>query len=68
MVAAQEFLETLQLLIKAHIYASRFLMWMRQDLPGRGCQTKVNEEKLMPGYKTAKDRLVLLFGGNASAI
>ena len=24
------------------------------------------EEKLMPGYKAAKDRLTLLFGGNAS--
>ena len=24
------------------------------------------EEKLIPGYKTAKDRLTLLFGGNAS--
>ena len=25
-----------------------------------------NEEKLMPGYKAAKDRLALRFGGNAS--
>ena len=24
------------------------------------------DEKLMPGYKAAKDRLTLLFGGNAS--
>ena len=25
------------------------------------------EEKLMPGYKATKDKLALLFGGNASS-
>ena len=58
-----------KLLMKVHIYPSRFLKWMTHDCTGRGCQTKVTsvkEEKLMPGYKAAKDRLTLLFGGNAS--
>ena len=43
---------------------------MRRDCPGRGCQTEVTsvrkEEKMMPGSKAVKDRLTLLFGGNAS--
>ena len=41
---------------------------MRQDCTGRGFQISYisKEEKLMPGYKAAKDRLTLLFGGNAS--
>ena len=42
---------------------------MRWDCPGRGCYTKSyisEEEKLMPGYKATKDRLTLLFDGNAS--
>ena len=39
------------------------------ELYGRGCQTEVTSERrknLMPGYKTTKDRLTLLFGGNVS--
>ena len=34
-----------KLLMKAHIYQSRFLMWIRQDCTGRGCQTKVTSER-----------------------
>ena len=58
-----------KLLMKALIYPSKFLMWMRQDCTRRGCQAKVTpkEEKLMLGHKVAKDRLTLLFGGNASS-
>ena len=42
MVAAQEFPKILREIIdEAHIYPRRFLMWMRQDCTGRGCQTKV---------------------------
>ena len=38
------------------------LHWKR--MPDRSYISK--EEKLMPGYKAAEDRLTLLFGGNAS--
>ena len=38
------------------------LYWKR--MPDQSHISK--EEKLMPGYKAAKDRLTLLFGGNAS--
>ena len=44
-VAAWEFPETEKLLMKAHIYLSRFLMCMRQDSTGRGCQTKVTSAR-----------------------
>ena len=42
---------------------------MRQDCTGRGFQISYisKEEKLMPGYKAAKDRLTSLFGGNVSS-
>ena len=40
------------------------LYWKR--MPDQSYISK--EEKLMPGYKTAKDRPTLLFGGNALAI
>ena len=69
MVADQEFPEMLQEIIDEGTYSSKFLMWMRQDCTGRGCQRKnyiSKGEKLMPGYKATKDRLTLLFGGNAS--
>ncbi|KAB0359488.1 hypothetical protein FD754_003644 [Muntiacus muntjak] len=53
-VAAGEFLKHFKkLLMKAHIYPNRLL---------------IKEEKLMPGYKATKNRLSLLFGGNASGI
>ena len=38
------------------------LYWKR--MPDQSYISK--EEKLMPGYKAAEDRLTLLFGGNAS--
>ena len=42
-------------------------MWVRWGCTGRGCQTKVTSvRKLESGYKAPKDRLTLLYGGNAS--
>uniref|UniRef100_A0A8D2KY08 HTH CENPB-type domain-containing protein n=1 Tax=Varanus komodoensis TaxID=61221 RepID=A0A8D2KY08_VARKO len=39
---AENFLKCFEkLLMKAHIFLSRFLMWMRQDCTGRECQTEV---------------------------
>ena len=41
-VAAREFLKHFKkLLMKAHIYPNRLLMWMRQNGTGRGCQTEI---------------------------
>ena len=66
-VAAGKFPEILKLLMKLCIYLGRFWMWVRWDCTGRGCQTKVTSvRKLESGYKAPKDRLTLLYGGNAS--
>ena len=41
-IAAGEFLKPFKkLLMKAHIYPNRLLMWMRQNCTGRGCQTEI---------------------------
>ena len=45
-------------------------MWMRQYCTGIRMQDQSyisKKEKLMPGYKTAKDSLNLLFDGSASS-
>ena len=69
-VAAREFPETLREIINEGAYLPEQvfnvdetgLYWKR--MPDRSYISK--EEKLMPGYNAAKDRLTLLFGGNAS--
>ncbi|XP_059939309.1 tigger transposable element-derived protein 1-like isoform X2 [Mesoplodon densirostris] len=69
-VAAREFPETLREIIDEGAYLPEQvfnvdetgLYWKR--MPDRSYISK--EEKLMPGYKASKDRLTLLFGGNAS--
>ncbi|XP_057575413.1 tigger transposable element-derived protein 1-like isoform X2 [Hippopotamus amphibius kiboko] len=69
-VAAREFPETLREIIDEGAYLPEQvfnvdetgLYWKR--MPDRSYISK--EEKLTPGYKAAKDRLTLLFGGNAS--
>ncbi|XP_021573038.1 tigger transposable element-derived protein 1 [Carlito syrichta] len=69
-VAAREFPETLREIIDEGMYLPEQvfnvdetgLYWKR--MPDRSYISK--EEKLMPGYKAAKDRLTLLFGGNAA--
>ena len=68
-VATQEFPETLWKIIDEGAYLPKQvfnmdetgLYWKR--MPDWSYISK--EEKLMPGYKAAKDRLTLLFGGNA---
>ena len=70
MVAAQELPETLQETTEEGAYLSEQvfnvdetgLFWKR--MPDGSYISK--EGKLMPGYKAAKDRLTLLFGGNPS--
>ncbi|XP_044275311.1 tigger transposable element-derived protein 1-like [Varanus komodoensis] len=69
-VAAQEFPEMLREIIDEGAYLPEQvfnvdeteLYWKR--MPDRSYISK--EEKLTPGYKATKDRLTLLFGGNAS--
>ncbi|XP_066875983.1 tigger transposable element-derived protein 1-like isoform X3 [Kogia breviceps] len=69
-IAAREFPETLREIIDEGAYLPEQvfnvdetgLYWKR--MPDRSYISK--EEKLMPGYKASKDRLTLLFGGNAS--
>ena len=69
-VAAREFPETLREIIDESVYLleqvfnvdETGLYWKR--MPDRSYISK--EEKLMPGYKAAKDRLTLLFGCSAS--
>ncbi|XP_043291812.1 tigger transposable element-derived protein 1-like isoform X1 [Cervus canadensis] len=70
MAAAREFPDILREIIDEGAYLPEQvfnvdetgLYWKR--MPDRSYISK--EEKLMPGYKAAKDRLTLLFGGNAS--
>ena len=70
MVAAQEFPEMLREIIDEGVYLPKQVFnvdetgqyWKR--MPDQSYIIK--EEKLMPGYKAGKDRLNLLFGGNAS--
>ena len=70
MVAAWEFPEMLREIINEGAYLPKQvfnveetgLNWKR--MPDRRYISK--EEKLMPGYKAAKDRLTLLFGSNVS--
>ena len=70
MAAAWGFPETFQKITDegAHL-PGHVLTWIRQSCPGRDPdQSNISkEEKLMPGYKTAKDRLTLLFDGNVSS-
>ena len=64
--------------MKAHIYMSKLLIWMRQDCTGREFQIKVmskrKEKKKKKGRKAdarleaAKDKLTLSLGGNVSVI
>ena len=69
-VTAREFPEMLREIIDEGTYLPEQvfnvdetgLHWKR--MPDRSYISK--EEKLMPGYKAAEDRLTLLFGGNAS--
>ena len=69
-VAAQEFPEMLQEIIDEGTYLPKQvfnvnvagLYW--KGIPDQSYISK--EEKLMPTYKAAKDRLTLLFGGNTS--
>ena len=71
MVAVREFPEMLQEIIDEGAYLPKQvfnvddtgLYWKR--MPDWSYISK--EEKLMPGYKAAKNRLTLLFGGNASS-
>ena len=70
MAAAREFPDILREIIDEGAYLPEQvfnvdetgLYWKR--MPDRSYISK--EEKLMPGYKAAKDRLTLLFGGNTS--
>ena len=71
-VAAREFPEMFREIIDEGMYLPEQvfnvdetgLYWKR--MPDRSYISK--EEKLMPGYKAAKDRLSLLFGGSASSV
>ena len=68
--AAQEFPEMLWEIIDEAIYL--FEQVFNMDETGLYWKKKPDksyigkDEKLMPGYKAAKDRLTLLFGGNAA--
>ena len=71
LVAARIFTETLREILGEGVYLPKQvfhvdetgLYWKR--MPDRSYITK--EEKLMPGYNIAKDRLTVLFGDNASS-
>ena len=69
-VASQEFPEMLSEIIDEALYL--FEQVFNMDVTGLYWKQKPDksyigtDEKLMPGYKAAKDRLTLLFGGNAS--
>ena len=69
-VASQEFPEMLSEIIDEALYL--FEQVFNMDETGLYWKQKPDksyigkDEKLMPGYKATKDRLTLLFGGNAS--
>ena len=69
-VAAREFPEMLQEIIDEGVYLPKQVFNVDETglylkrMPHRSYISK--EEKLMPGYKAAKDRLTVLFGGSAS--